>query len=166
MRHPTLWQCSFSLTSILWLSRGDQPQLSAHISQACVIMLWCSLRLFFPNLAELLISFRIKPCNLSTACLLMIHDISCFVSFIGTMVPDDFAHLHVAHPVQGTSYHSRQQHILSAVSPYSLLVPAFHIFLALFYPIYLTVTISFFSCIKYHVKQEHDSERCFCGGQL
>lgn len=127
MRHPTLWQCSFSLTRILWLSRDDQPQFSACISQVCVIILWYSLSLFFPNLAELLISFRIKPCNLSTACLLMIHDISCFVSFIGTVVPDDFAHLHVAHPVQGTSYHSRQQHILSTVSPYSVLVPAFHI---------------------------------------
>lgn len=122
--------------------------------------------LFFPNLAELLISFRIKPCNLSTACLLMIHDISCFVSFIGTMVPDDFAHLHVAYPVQGTSYHSRQQHILSAVSPYSVFVPAFHILLSLFYPTHLFFTISFFSCIKWHVKEEHDSERYFCSGQL
>lgn len=96
----------------------------------------------------------------------MIHDISCFVSFIGTMVPDDFAHLHVAHPVQGTSYHRRQQHILSAVSPYSVLVPAFHILLALFYPIYLIFTISFFFYIKWHVKQEHDSKSCFCSGQL
>lgn len=173
----SVWDCLFNEASHtvavqllscthLVVSRDDQPQFSACISQACVIMLWCYLSLFFSNLAELLILFRIKPCNLSRACLLMIHDISCFVSFIGTMVPDDFAHLHVAHPVQGTSYHSRQQHILSAVSLYSVSVPAFHVFLALFYPMHLIFTIFFFSCIKWHVKQEHDSERCFCSGQL
>lgn len=39
------------------------------------------------------------------------------------MVPDDFAHLHVAYPVQGISYHSGQQYILSAVSSYTILVP-------------------------------------------
>lgn len=43
------------------------------------------------------------------------------------MVPDDFAHLHMAHPVQGISYRSGKQCILSAVSPYSVSVPVFHI---------------------------------------
>lgn len=58
------------------------------------------------------------------------------------MAPDDFAHLHVAHPVQGISYHSGEQCILSAVSPYSVSVPVFHIL-----GIILSHSLHFHKCV-------------------
>lgn len=80
-----------------------------------------------PNPGKLLISFRIRPCNLSRACLLMIRDMFPVFFPLSESWFLMILHIFMWHILSREFFcHSGQQCILSAVSPYSALFPVFH----------------------------------------
>lgn len=154
----SVWDCLFNEAShipagVISLchmlpSRHDQPEFSVCLLQASVIMLGCYLNSFFPTPGRLLISLQIEPCNLSRACLLMIHDM--FPVFFPLQEPWFLMILHIFawHILSREFLITVANNVFRQLFLFIQSAPVFRVHVAFLYPTHFIFTNLFFPFVK------------------